>query len=109
MEVTKYYDVKITILRKLKVEDIHKDYAKSNIPVVCVKGQEGDEYVSKSGQIPDKFCSGAWEGLKSKVSLLASGSNSPYAKQDGIAIHSCNDGLHPVIFKLERVEDPIRF
>ena len=104
MEITKCYDVKITILRKLKVEDIHKDYAKSNIPVVCVKGQEGDQYVSKNCQMPDKFCIGAWEGLKSKVSILASGSNSPYVKQDGVAIHSCNDGLHPVIFKLERVE-----
>jgi uncharacterized repeat protein (TIGR04076 family) len=104
MEITKCYDVKITILKKLKVEDIHKDYAKSNIPVVCAKGQEGDEYISKNCDMPNKFCIGAWEGLKSKVALLASGGNSPYVKQNGIAIHSCNDGLHPVIYKLERVE-----
>ena len=105
MEIIKFYDVKITILKKLKVEDIHKEYAKTNLPIICAKGQEGDEYISKNCEIPDKFCSGAWEGLKSKVCILASGSNSPYVKQEGIAIHSCNDGLHPVIFKFERVEE----
>ncbi|MBE6069578.1 MAG: TIGR04076 family protein [Clostridium lundense] len=104
METEKCYDVKITILKKLKVEDIHKDYAKDNIPVICAKGQEGDEYISKNCEMPGKFCAGAWEGLKSKVALLASGGNSPYVKQDGTAIHSCNDGLHPVIYKLERIE-----
>ncbi|MFT5873560.1 MAG: putative repeat protein (TIGR04076 family) [Clostridium sp.] len=104
MEITNFYDVKITILKKLKVEDIHKQYAKSNLPVICAKGQEGDEYRSKNCEMPEKFCAGAWEGLKSKVYILASGSNSAYVKQEGIAIHSCNDGLHPVIFKLERVE-----
>lgn len=105
MEDIKYYDVKITILRKLRVDDIHEDYAKMNIPIVCAKGKEGDEYISKSCQIPDKFCTGAWDGLKSKVCLLAKGDNSPYVRQEGVAIHSCNDGLHPVIFKLERIED----
>ncbi|OOP74336.1 TIGR04076 family protein [Clostridium beijerinckii] len=103
MDSEKCYDVKITILKKLKVEDIHREYAKSKLPVVCAKGQEGDEFISKNCQISDKFCQGAWEGLKSKVALLASGDNSPYTRQDGIGIHSCNDGLHPVIFKLERL------
>lgn len=104
METTKLYDVKITILKKLKVEDIYNDFAKSTIPVVCAKGEVGIEYISQNCERPEKFCVGAWEGLKSKVSLLASGGNSPYVKQEGVAIHSCNDGLHPVIFKLERVE-----
>ncbi|MDO7203721.1 hypothetical protein Q5M85_05635 [Paraclostridium bifermentans] len=49
----------------------------------------------------ERFCKGAWAGLKSKVEFLASGNNSPYVKQEGVAIHSCNDGLHPVIYKLE--------
>lgn len=82
---------------------IRKIYTKENLPVVCAKGKVGDEFVSKNCEIPDKFCIGAWKGLESKVMLLASGDNSPYVKQDGVAIHSCNDGLHPVIYKLERL------
>ncbi len=100
----KNFDVKITILKKLKDEDIHREYAKDNLPVVCAKGEVGEEYISKNCDMPNGFCPGAWEGLKSKVSLLASGKNSPYVKQEGIAIHSCNDGLHPVIYKLERIK-----
>lgn len=104
MQNQKCYDVKITILKKLKVEDIHKEYAKTNIPLICAKGQEGDEFISKNCEMPEKFCQGAWDGLKSKVAFLASGQNSPYTNEDGVAIHSCNDGLHPVIYKLERIE-----
>lgn len=98
------YDVKITILRKIKVEDIYQEYAKTNLSVICPKGQEGQEFISCNVQKPENFCPGAWEGLASKVARLAAGENSPYVRQEGTAIHCCNDGLHPVIYKLERVE-----
>ncbi|RLB26553.1 MAG: TIGR04076 family protein, partial [Deltaproteobacteria bacterium] len=29
----------------------------------------------------------------------------PWLKQKGVAIACCTDGLRPVIFKLERIED----
>ncbi|WGX76620.1 TIGR04076 family protein [Paraclostridium bifermentans] len=103
MELQNCSDVKITILKKLKVEDIYAEYAKENIPLVCAKGEVGDEFISKGCEMPERFCKGAWSGLKSKVEFLASGENSPYVKQEGVAIHSCNDGLHPVIYKLERI------
>ncbi|SHK51726.1 TIGR04076 family protein [Clostridium cavendishii DSM 21758] len=105
MNNKKYYDVRITILKKLKVEDIYNEYAKSNMPIICAKGQVGDEFISKNCEMPEKFCKGAWEGLKSKVAILAAGENSPYTNQEGVAIHSCNDGLHPVIYKLQRIEE----
>ncbi|WP_170075738.1 TIGR04076 family protein [Paraclostridium dentum] len=103
MESQKYSDIKITILKKLKVNDIFVEYAKENMPLVCAKGEVGDEFISKNCEMPERFCKGAWSGLKRKVEFLASGNNSPYVKQDGVAIHSCNDGLHPVIYKLERI------
>ncbi len=104
MEVSTYYDVKITVLKKLKLEDIHAEYAADKIPVICSKNEEGQEYISKDCSKPINFCMGAWEGIKNRVELLASGKNSPYVKHDGVAIQCCNDGLHPVIYKLERIE-----
>lgn len=103
MNTEKLIDVKITILKKLKVEDIHAAYAKEGNPIICGKGAVGQVYISSKSEMPDGFCPGAWEGLKSKVALLASGGNSPYVKTDGISINTCNDGLHPVVFKLERL------
>lgn len=103
METTMCCDVKITILKKIKVAEIYEQYAKTNGSNLCPKGEEGQEFLSCNAEIPEKFCPGAWEGLARKVAFLATGKNSPYVRQEGVAIHSCNDGLHPVIFKLERV------
>ena len=103
MQEQKCYDVKITILRKIKVEDIYQDYAKNNLSPICPKGHEGQEFLSCNVQKPENLCPGAWEGLAGKVARLAAGENSPYVRQEGTAIHCCNDGLHPVIYKLERV------
>ena len=104
MEEIALFDVKITILKKIKLEEIHNEYAKEHIPLICAKGNEGQEYLSQKGKKPENFCPGAWSGLEPKVVSLAKGENSPYVKQEGIAIHSCNDGLHPVIYKLERIK-----
>ncbi|KAJ53879.1 putative repeat protein (TIGR04076 family) [Clostridium tetanomorphum] len=105
MENIKNYDVKITVLKKTQVDSIHKEYAKSDIPIVCSKSEEGDEFISKNATQPEGFCNGAWKGIADTVSVLASGGNNPYVKQDGVAIRCCNDGLHPVIYKLERIID----
>lgn len=37
MGATKYYDVKITVLRKLDVGDIHGEYAAEGVPATCSK------------------------------------------------------------------------
>lgn len=103
MEKTQEQAVKITILRKLKVEDIYQEYAKTQSSSICPKGEEGSSYISYQGERPEGFCPGAWEGLVRKVGFLRAGKDSPYVRQAGVAIHCCNDGLHPVIFKLERL------
>lgn len=95
--------VRITILRKLQVEDIYREYARTMQSTVCPKGEEGLSYISHDGEMPEGFCPGAWEGLVKKVGFLREGKDSPYVRQAGVAIHCCNDGLHPVVFKLERV------
>lgn len=98
------YEVKITVLKKLKVEDVYNEYAKSDVPVECTEEDVGDSYLSVNYERPDKFCIYAWEGLKNKVKDFALGGPSPYTKNENIAIHCCNDGLHPVIFRLERYQ-----
>lgn len=97
------YDVQITILKKLQATDVCQEYAKNPQLDCCPKGEVGQMYVSTDGQMPAGFCPGAWEGLAGKAAFLAEGKDSPYVRQTGVAIHCCNDGLHPVIFKLERI------
>ena len=43
MGSTKYYDVKITVLRKLEIKDIHSEYAAEGVHTTCLKYKEGQD------------------------------------------------------------------
>lgn len=101
----KYYDVKITVLKKLEVGDIHMEYALEGAHTTCLKYKEGQEYISKNCDKPEGFCSWAWAGIQAKVVSLALGHDYPWVKQKGTAIFCCADGLHPVIYKAERIAE----
>ena len=58
---------------------------------------------------PEKFCDEAWKAIYQYVFALAHGANevwyyNDWIKTPGVAIVSCNDGLRPVIFKLESTD-----
>jgi uncharacterized repeat protein (TIGR04076 family) len=57
---------------------------------------------------PEGFCEEAWKAIQHYVFALAHGVSEPFfcnrwMKEGGISINSCNDGLRPVIFKVERI------
>ena len=58
---------------------------------------------------PDGFCDEAWKAIYQYVFALAHGSGQFYygdwIEKPGVAICSCNDGLRPVIFKVERTDE----
>jgi uncharacterized repeat protein (TIGR04076 family) len=58
---------------------------------------------------PQGFCDEAWKAIYQYVFALAHGGGLFYfgdwIKKPGLAICSCNDGLRPVIFKLEATEE----
>lgn len=101
----KKYDVKITVLQKLEVPEIHAQYAAEGVPKQCAKYQVGAEYLSKNCEKPTGFCSWAWVAVQDKVVFLALGHDYPWINQKGVEIVACADGLHPVIYKLERIEN----
>ena len=60
---------------------------------------------------PDGFCDEAWKAVYRYVFALANGANGWYfddridPKHNGVAICSRNDGLRPVIMKIERTDE----
>ena len=58
---------------------------------------------------PEGFCDEAWKAIYQYVFALAHGSGQFYygdwIEKPGVAICSCNDGLRPVIFKVERTDE----
>jgi uncharacterized repeat protein (TIGR04076 family) len=96
-------DVKITVLKKLDVGEVHTNFAIDKIPRICPRFQVGQEFISKGMQMPDGFCSWAWADMQRDVVHLALSGNYPWIKQSGTEIVCCTDGLHPVLYKLERI------
>jgi uncharacterized repeat protein (TIGR04076 family) len=97
------HDVKITVLKRTKTNEIFDQYAVGEMVPQCDAVKEGVEYLSKGIQIPAGFCSWAWSDIQRDVTVLALGGDFPWIKQKGVMISACTDGLRPVIYKLERV------
>ncbi|MGN0015449.1 MAG: TIGR04076 family protein [Candidatus Gastranaerophilaceae bacterium] len=99
--------VKITVLRKTFQEDLAKEYGVENLKP-CSMFKEGQVFYADWAK-PDNFCDEAWKAIYQYVFALAHGAELFYyqdwIKTPGVAICSCNDGLRPVIFKLEVTDE----
>ena len=101
---------KITILKTTLQKDLAEEYAIKGFGV-CPLMKEGQVFYSDYAK-PEGFCDEAWKAIYQYVFALANGSNGWYdetwidtKKHPGTAIVSCNDGLRPVIIKIERIDD----
>jgi uncharacterized repeat protein (TIGR04076 family) len=98
-------NVKITVLKKLKTDEVFSEHAVDTMEPECARiGEIGKEYIT-SMDMPEGFCSWAWADIQRDVIHLALGGDFPWMKQKGTIISACTDGLRPVLFKIERIED----
>lgn len=104
--------VKITVFRRVdpsvifdgKVPNMpgtDKPYAK------CTAFEEGQEFiVDDSLDKPEGFCGWAWRDIYKDLSILRFGGNFwPNWMKPGEMLSCCTDGVRPVSFKMERLED----
>ena len=101
--------VKITVLKVTFDEDLAKEYAEPGLGP-CQVMKEGQVFVAGLGK-PDGLCDGAWRSIHQYVFALANGAKSfffnDWVRQPGVAITCCNDGLRPVFFKLEALDEEV--
>ena len=72
----------------------------------CTAFEEGQEFVLDDLNQPPDFCSWAWTDItKVLLTLNKEGNFKPWMKADNNIIACCTDGIRPVIFNIERVED----
>jgi uncharacterized repeat protein (TIGR04076 family) len=101
--------VKITVLKTMLNEDLAKEYGICGLKA-CPMMQVGDVFYADYAK-PDGFCDEAWKAIYQYVFALAHGANKElfyygdWIKEPGVAIVSCNDGLRPVIMKLEATDE----
>ena len=104
------YPIKITVLKKFSPEDVFGKetfYPDGRKMCACSVFNENQEIIIKNNfaNQPDDFkCSWAWHDLFKDISVLSSGGDFKHTVK-GITFTSCRDGMRPVIFKLERLEE----
>lgn len=100
--------VKITVLKTTKQEDLAEEYGIENFPT-CPLLKEGEIFYADYAK-PEGFCDEAWKAIYQYVFALAHGVDenlfyyNDWIRKPGVAIVCCNDGLRPVIFKLEKTD-----
>lgn len=99
---------KITILKTTLDKELAAEYGVPGLDA-CPMMKEGQVFWADYGK-PEGFCDEAWKAIYQYVFALAHGSGQDlfyfgdWVRKPGVAICSCNDGLRPVIFKIEATE-----
>ena len=99
--------VKITVVKKLHNKDIFGDNPPLGFTAVpeCDKLEVGQEFVLDSPSCPPDFCNWAYADIQRDIVHIFFGGDYPWIKERGAALSCCTDGVRPVFFKLERIED----
>ena len=102
------YEVKITVLKRTHNKELFGDNppVPFDEPPQCDWFETGQEFiVNKMGECPPGFCPWAFADIQRDIVHLIFGGSYPWIVEEGVALTNCTDGVRPVIFKLERIED----
>ena len=96
--------VKITVLKRLVMEDIIREYAPGGSMPACHRCQEGDVFVTDGRKAPEGFCVWAWADIFKDILLVRQ--EAKCGSADGkCQVVSCTDGFRPVVFLLEPTDE----
>lgn len=99
---------KITVLKTTFDRELAAEYGAEGL-AACPMLKEGQVFYADYGK-PQGFCDEAWKAIYQYVFALSHGAGDglfyygDWIRKPGVAICSCNDGLRPVIFKIEATD-----
>lgn len=100
---------KITVLKKTFDTELAEEYGAQGL-TSCPMHQVGEVFYGDYAK-PEGFCDEAWKAIYQYVFALSHGAQEElfyygdWIRVPGVAICSCNDGLRPVIFKIETTDE----
>ena len=101
--------VKITVLKTTLDEELAKEFGVEGL-TACPMLKEGQVFYADYAK-PDGLCDEAWKAMYQYAFALSHGAENglfyygDWIRKPGVTICSCNDGLRPVIFKLETTDE----
>ena len=102
---------KITVLRKDYHQDLADQYLSNPQVGPCSVFREGQEFfVDKENyltMLDGKFCAEAWHAISHYVYAALQGGSimHGWTNDEKVMIAACNDGIRPVLFKIERLDE----
>ncbi|WP_295479335.1 TIGR04076 family protein [uncultured Sutterella sp.] len=102
--------VRITVLKTTFDAELAREYGAPGLGP-CPMMREGDVFLADYAK-PAGLCDEAWKAVYQYVFALAHGAGEglfyygDWIRRPGVAVVSCNDGLRPVIMKLEATDAP---
>lgn len=99
---------KITVLKTTFDKELAEEYGAKNLGP-CPMMEAGQVFYADYAK-PEGFCDEAWKAIYQYVFALSHNGGSglfyygDWIRKPGVAICSCNDGLRPVIFKIEATD-----
>ena len=102
--------VRISVLKRSfhrdLVDEVIRDDAFRESFGRCPIFAEGQTFVSEDWPTkPEGFCERAWPDIRHEVAMVMYGAAVPWIEQPGFTITCCNDGLRPVTFRIERIDE----
>lgn len=100
---------KITVLKTMFNQELAAEYGAEGL-TACPMLKEGQVFYADYGK-PQGFCDEAWKAVYQYVFALSHGAGQglfyygDWIRRPGVAVCSCNDGLRPVIFKIEVTDE----
>ncbi|WP_085536921.1 TIGR04076 family protein [Massilibacteroides vaginae] len=107
----KYRKCKITVIRREYYQDLADQYLADPTVGKCQLFKEGQEFIVDNENyfcmMNGKFCSEAWAAISHYVYSAINGGSimRGWTNDEKMMITCCNDGVRPVIFKLERIDE----
>ena len=101
--------VRITVLKTTFDKELADRYGAEGLGP-CPMLRQGQVFYGDYAK-PDGLCDEAWKAMYQYVFALAHGAGEglfyygDWIDREGVAICSCNDGLRPVIMKIERTDE----
>lgn len=108
---TKNWKCKITVLHREYYQDLADKYLADPNVGKCQTFREGQVFIVDNENyyrmLDGKFCSEAWNAISHYVYAAINGGSimRGWTNDEKVMIACCNDGVRPVVFKLERIDE----
>lgn len=102
--------VKITVIKCAWHQDLVDEYCVGGGSGPCKYNSEGMTFISNGWQKPAGLCDNAWKSMMEYVFTLSHGGGDFYTggmKNKKSFVVSCNDGLRPVSYLVEGLDEDI--